>query len=324
MSNLPMTYAGVLYDRTMALWAGTVRPKGIDLNYLEFDHPPDIFDRMIGERAFDSSEMGVSRHFQLADGPDYPFVALPVFPSKVFRRSYIFVNRKAGITGPKDLEGRRVGVPSWSQTAAIWQRGILAEDHGVDLAAIEWVQGGVYEPGGPRGTTVRGLLAEQKVTPTPEGKTLSGMIAAGEIDALIGANIPSSFGRNPDVVRLFPDARAVDRAFFERSGVFPIMHNVVIRRDVWERNRWVADSLYHAFGAAKDWALAKMKVPGSIRYMTPWIDDELDEIETLFGGDPWPMGLDANRATLDTLMRYMVDQHFIAAPKKLDDLFLKV
>jgi 4,5-dihydroxyphthalate decarboxylase len=279
---------------------------------------------MVGELAYDSSEMGVSRHILMAHEANYPFVCLPVFPSKVFRRSYMFMNRKSGIKSPKDLEGKRVGVPAWGQTAAIWQRGILANDHGVNLDAIRWVQGGVYAPGGPRGTTVRGLLKEQKVEPTPDGKTLSGMLAAGEIDALIGANIPDNFGKHPDVVRLFPDARAVDREHFLKTGVFPIMHCVAIRRDAWEKNRWIGDSLYEGFVAAKDHALEKMKVAGSVRYMTPWIDDELDEIETLFGGDPWPCGVEANRKTLETLMRYMVEQHMIAKAPKLEDLFLKV
>lgn len=150
------------------------------------------------------------------------------------------------------------------------------------------------------------------------------MIAAGEIDALIGANIPDTFGKHPDVARLFPDARAVDREHFLKSGVFPIMHAVAVRRDVWEKDKWIAESLYEAFDAAKNLALTKMKYPGSVRYMTPWIDDELDEIETLFGGDPWPSGVEANRKTLETLMDYMVQQHMIAKKPNLDDLFLEV
>jgi 4,5-dihydroxyphthalate decarboxylase len=324
MSGLPLTYAGVMYDRTAPLATGAVKPRGIDLNYLEFDYPPNIFNKMEHELGFDTSEFGISTHIQKWAEKDYPFVFLPIFPSKVFRRSYMFVNRKSGIKSPKDLEGKRVGVPAWGQTAAIWQRGILANDHGVDMDKIHWVQGGVYEYGGPRGTTVRGLLKEQKVEPTPQGKTLSGMIATGEIDALIGANIPDTFGKNPDVVRLFPDARAVDREHFKKSGVFPIMHAVAIRRDVWERNKWIAESLYEAFDAAKTYALTKMKYPGSIRYMTPWIDDELDEIETLFGGDPWPSGVEPNRKTLDKLAEYMVQQHMIAKAPNMDDLFLKV
>lgn len=324
MSALPLTYAGVMYDRTAPLATGAVKPRGIDLNYLEFDYPPHIFNKMEHELGFDTSEFGISTHIQKWAEKDYPFAFLPIFPSKVFRRSYMFVNKKSGISTPKDLEGKRVGVPAWGQTAAIWQRGILANDHGVDMDKIHWVQGGVYEYGGPRGTTVRGLLKEQKVEPTPQGKTLSGMIGTGEIDALIGANIPDTFGKNPEVVRLFPDARTVDREHFKRTGVFPIMHAVAIRRDVLERNKWIAESLYEAFDAAKNYALTKMKYPGSIRYMTPWIDDELDEIETLFGGDPWPSGVAANRKTLDTLATYMVQQHMITNAPNMDDLFLKV
>lgn len=326
MSALPLTYAGILYDRTEPLWNGSVKPQGIDLNYLVFDHPPVIFDRMVANREFDSSEMGLSRHFEMSikHPDDWPFVALPIFPSKVFRRAYIWINKKSGIKEPKDLEGRRVGMPAYGQTAAIWVRGLLANDHGVDMDAINWVVGGVYAPGGPRGTTVKGLTREVRVEPTPDDKTLSGMIADGEIDALIGANVPSTYGKHPDVVRLFPNSREVEQEYFAKSGVYPIMHNVAIRKDVVEDEPWVAHSLYDAFDAAKNKALGLMKADGACRYMLPWLDNDIDEINSAFGGDPWPSGVEANRATLETLMRYMAEQFIIDKPYPVDDFFLPV
>jgi 4,5-dihydroxyphthalate decarboxylase len=320
MSRLRLTFACGKYDRTEALRTGEVEVEGVDLNYIAIEAPREIFDRMGGGAEFDAAEFSASEFIARTARGDCPFVALPVFPSRVFRHGYIYVNRRSGITTPKQLEGRRVGTGLYTQTATVWIRGLLADQYGVDLSRIRWVQGAVEHGGAHGDPSPPPMLRPVAVEINTTGRSLSELLAANDIDALAGAQRPNL--RHADVVPLFADARAVERAYFRDTGIFPIMHLVAIRRDVHAANPWVAASLYKALVEAKNRALARMKHTAALCYMLPWLGEEVEEIDAVFGGDPWPYGVEANRATLAALVRYMAEQHLIAAPPPIEDLFV--
>ena len=321
MPSLPITFACGLYDRMLALQTGEIKPDGIDLNFLVMDSPREIFDRMSSRLEFDACEMSSSEYVSRYAAKKLPFVALPVFASRVFRHGFIVVNRKF-IASAKDLAGKRIGVPLYTQTAAIFIRGLMQHDLGVDLSGIEWVQGAINEPGGYGNPSVMPLLKPVNITPNQSGKSLSDLLEAGEIHAIIGSNLPRALKRNPDVVRLFPDYRAREKDYYRRTRIFPIMHLVVIRNDIYERHPFVATSLYDAFCAAKDRALAKMRFSGTLRYMLPWLPDDVEEIDELFGGDCWPYGVEPNRPTLQALVAYMAEQGLIAESIPIEKLFV--
>ncbi len=324
MRNLPLTVACGPYDRTEALRNGAVQAEGIDLRYLAIQSPPEIFARMIHQRSFDVSEMSVSHYMISRARGGFPFVALPIFPSRVFRHGFIFVNTDAGIRTPKDLEGKRVGVPEYRQTAALWIRGILQHEYGVALERITWMEGGVNTPRQP--DVVMDLRPETRVDLQyiAEGQTLNDMLAKGEIDAMIGARQPFHFGKHPKVARLFRNYREVEAEYYRKTGVFPIMHTLVMQEPVYQEHPWIAESLFKAFEDAKRWALQQMRFSGTIRYTLPWLFADLEEIDALFGGDPWPYGLEPNRKTLEMMAQFLVDQGFLRERPRIDDLFAPV
>jgi 4,5-dihydroxyphthalate decarboxylase len=324
MTRLNLTFATCKYDRMDALQTGDVHVQGVDLNVLTFPAGREIFDRMVGGLEFDASELSSSEYISMAAHGNCPFVALPVFPSRVFRHGYIFVNRRAGIREPKDLEGRRVGVPLYTQTAAIWIRGHLAHEFGVDLASIRWVQGSVEKPGAHGTPHAKPLLQPVPIEQNTSGRSLSELLARGEIEAYIGSRKPACFGRDPYVARLLPNYKELERILFLTKRIFPIMHLVVIRRDVYERHTWLAGSLYKAFVESKRRALSRMRYVGSLSCMLPWLSDAIEEVDEVFGGDAWPYGIDANRPTLEALVAYMVEQHFIPAALPIDQLFAPI
>lgn len=321
MARLNLTYASCRYDRIEALWTGEVQVEGADLNVMVFPTGRKIFDRMVGGQEFDASELSASEFISLMGRGDCPFVAIPVFPSRVFRHGYMFVNRRAGIRRPKDLEGRRVGLPLYTQTASIWARGHLMHQFGVDLDAIHWVEGAV-ETGGSHGQPhALPLLRPARIEKNHTGRALGDLLAAGEIDAYIGSRKPATFGIHPDVARLLPNHHALERELYQRERIFPIMHLVAIRRTVYDRHPWIANSLYAAFVEAKRIALARLRYAGSLAAMLPWLQDEIEEIDEVFGGDPFPYGIEPNRPTLQALVQYMVEQQFIPRPIPVEELF---
>jgi 4,5-dihydroxyphthalate decarboxylase len=327
MPRLSLTYASCKYDRIEALRAGEVQVEGIDLNVIVFPSGRQIFDRMVGGQEFDASELSASEYISLtgrglAKGGDSPFVAIPVFPSRVFRHGYIFVNKRAGIHAPKDLEGRRVGLPLYTQTASIWVRGHLMHQFGVDLNTIRWVQGAV-ESGGAHGNPhALPLLRPARIEQNRTGRSLGELLASGEIDAYLGSRKPVQFGTDPDVVRLLPNHHALERALFERERIFPIMHLVAIRRALYDRHPWIANSLYAAFVESKRIARVRLRYAGSLAAMLPWLQDEVEEIDEVFGGDAFPYGIEPNRPTLEALVQYMVEQHFIPETIPMEKLFV--
>jgi 4,5-dihydroxyphthalate decarboxylase len=321
MSGLPITFACGLYDRMLALYTGDIKPEGIDLNFLVMDNPREIFDRMSNSLEFDACEMSSSEFISRFAAKKLPFVALPVFASRVFRHGFIVVNRKHVKTA-KDLEGKRIGVPLYTQTAALFIRGLMQHDLGIDLSTIEWVQGAINEPGGYGNPNVVPMLKPVNLKNNTTGKSLNDLLEAGEIQALIGSNLPRALKRNPDVVRLFPDYRDKEQDYYRRTKIFPIMHLIVIRNDVYEKNPFVATSLYDAFEAAKNRAWEKMRISGTLRYMLPWLPDDVQEIDDLFGGDCWPYGIEPNRPTLEAMVGYMVDQGLIPDKIPIEKLFV--
>jgi 4,5-dihydroxyphthalate decarboxylase len=322
MSKLRLSFACALYDRVQALYTGEVQPDGIELNFMPIEEPRPIFDRMSGGREFDVAEYSSSEFVQRFANKQCPFVALPVFPSRAFRHGFIAINKKSGIASPKDLEGKRVGVPLYTMTAAIFIRGLLQHEYGVDFEKIHWVQGAVNHAGSHGDPHVLPLLKPMTIEPAPGGKPLNKLIEERLVDATLGTSLPESIRTNPDIARLFPNYVEDEKQYYKRTGIYPIMHLIAIRKDVYERYPFVATSLYNAFVKSKKIALRNMYNLRALRYMTPWLMRDIDEIYDVFGGDPWPYGVEPNRKTLEALVTYLKDQHLIAEKPKVDDLFV--
>jgi ABC-type nitrate/sulfonate/bicarbonate transport system substrate-binding protein len=323
MTALPMTFACGLYDRMTALYTGEVRPAGIDLNFIAVNDPRALFDRMAARQEFDASEMSTSEYVSRFAAGKCPFVAIPAFPSRMFRHGFITVDSRV-VKTPKDLEGKRIGIQLYTMTAAVWIRGLLQHDHGVDLSTVQWVEGAMEEPKPHGNPTVLPPLKPVSIVANTSGKSLSELLEAGDIQAVVGADVPSAIRRVPYVKRLFPDFRAEEKAYYRRTKIFPIMHLVVLRREFHERHPFAATSLFNALEESRTLARRRMRYLGALRYMLPWLPAELDEIDEVFGGDPWPYGIEPNRPTLEALVRFLADQSMIAAPVKLEDLFLPV
>jgi 4,5-dihydroxyphthalate decarboxylase len=241
----------------------------------------------------------------------------------VFRHGSIFVKENSPIKTGADLKGKKVGVPQWTQTAVTYVRGWLQHDAGVPLTSIDWIQAGVNDPGRKEMTTFE-LPPGYRLTSVPD-KSLGQLLVDGDIDAMISARAPNVFldGKH-GIKRLMPDYRAQEEAYFRKTGIFPIMHLVVLRRDVHERHPFIASSLYNAFNEAKALAAEKMRMQGVLRYMLPWMLAEIEDMDKVFGGEPWPYGIEANRATLEAMVQYLADQALIAAPFPIEKLFAPV
>ena len=322
MPKLKLSFASALYDRMQALYTGEVQPAGIELNFMPIEEPRPIFDRMSGGQEFDVAEYSSSEFIQRYAAKQCPFVAIPVFPSRAFRHGFIAIHKKAGINKPKDLEGKRVGVPLYTMTAAIFIRGILQHEYGVDFHKIHWVQGAVNHPGSHGKPTVLPLLQPMPIEIDPSGRSLSDLLEARVIDATLGTSLPEAIRTNPDIARLFPNYVELEKEHFKRAGIYPIMHLVAIKKEIYERYPFVATSLYDAFVESKKIALKNMFNLRALRYMTPFLMRDIDEIYEVFNGDPWPYGVEKNRKTLEALVTYLTDQHLIAAPVKVDELFV--
>ena len=318
MARLPLTLACWDYDRVRPLMDGTVRPDGIDLN-LQPLVVEETFFRMLRHREFDASEMSLSSYVVSLGKPDRPFVAIPVFPSRFFRHSCIFVNAEAGIHEPRDLVGRRVGSPEYQMTAPVWIRGILAEHYDVPADSYAHVTGGEEHPNRDEKIAIR-LPPNFRLERIGPEDTLAAMLRDGRIDALVTARKPSTYdGRR--VVRLFPDYVPVERAYHRRTGIFPIMHVVAIRREIYESNRWVARALLKAFSEAQAVIYQGLRETAALKTMLPWANAHLEEAEALMGRDFWPYGLAKNRPVLEAFLRYHHEQGLSDGTLRPEDLF---
>lgn len=315
MGKIHLTLACWDYDRTRALQDGTIQVEGVDLTYLPL-LVEETFWRMLRYQEFDACELSMGSYLMARDKGSPRFVAIPVFPSRAFRHSYIYINTDSAIREPKDLVGKRVGVPEYQITMAIWVRGILQHDYGVMPGDLNWFTGGAEHPG--REEKLKPDLPKNiDIRPIGPGHTLSSMLERGEIDALICAHIPSPFERrSPKVQRLFPNFRDVEKDYYRRTRIFPIMHTVAVREDFYERHPWVAQSLFKAFSQAKRICQESMYKFAALRYMLAWSIAEMEEERQLFGEDLWPYGLEANRHVLETLVQYAHEQGLIK--KRLD------
>jgi 4,5-dihydroxyphthalate decarboxylase len=320
VEKLHLTVACGDYDRTHALQTGAVNPEGIRLTYVPLE-AEEIFWRMGHHQEFDVSEMSLSNHVTMISRGDSPFVAIPVFPSRFFRHSCIFVNTDAGINNPADFKGKKVGAPEYSITAAVWIRGLLSDDYGVRARDVHWWVGGQEEPGRKERVKLS-LPAEIKVDAIAEDKTLNEMLESGELDALISARSPSCFVKgSPKVKRLFPNFKDVEIAYYKRSKIFPIMHVLIIRKEIYDKHPWIARSLYKAFCAAKDHAIKNMQISNTLACTLPWLSWERERLKEIFGADWWPYGIEANRRVLEHLIRYMAEQGLLARPLKVEEVF---
>ncbi len=322
MSNLRLTLACWDYDRTRGLIDGSVRPDGIELIYLN-QPVEETFFRMMRYREFDCSEMSLSSYVASLQAKDPPFIAIPAFPSRYFRHSCIFISAKSGIREPADLKGKRIGVPEYQMTAPVWIRGILSDDYGVKVTEVEHFSGGEEEPGRDEKLRID-VPASIRLRAIPGDKTLSRMLADGELDALVTARAPSTFYKEPGKVkRLFPHYVEREKEYYRRTKIFPIMHTVVIRRDVYEKNPWVAQSLYKAFGDAKARMMALYGQTAAMPAMLPWSHAAVEEARREIGEDWWPYGLEANRHVLETFLRYHYEQGLSKQRFKPEELFAR-
>jgi len=318
--RVPLTLACWDYDRTLPLAQGDVRPEGVDLTYLNLP-VEETFFRMARFREFEAAELSLSSYV-ISLGRGAPFVAIPVFPSRAFRHNGIYVHAASGITEPAGLAGRLVGVPEYQLTAAVWIRGILAERHGLPVASVRYRTGGLHEPG-RTDKIAHSVPPGVEIEPIPPGRTLAGMLAEGSIDALYSPRTPQPFAAgDPRVARLFADPRAVEEEYFTDTGIFPIMHVIVLRRDVYERRRWLARSLYQAFEEARARTMARMAETAATRYLVPWLYADLERTQQVMGADFWTYGLtQENEHTLRTFLRYSHEQGLASRRHEPAELF---
>jgi 4,5-dihydroxyphthalate decarboxylase len=317
LRRVPLTLAISDYDHVADLTNGRVAAQGIDLNCLSLQIE-EIHFRALTYREFDVSELSLAKYASLISQGDDSLTAIPVFPLRMARHSSIYVRRDGPVHKPADLAGRRVGLPEWAQTAAVYSRGFLVHQYGLDLAAIDWLQAGVNQPGRAEKVKLK-LPGGVKLTPMPE-TSLSDMLVSGEIDAALTAHPPKCFQENhPNVRRLFENYVEVERRYVQETGIFPIMHIIAIKTELVSRDPWIAMNLFKAFEEAKNRSLERALFVGS-RYPIPWSYEYARQAQELIGKDFWPYGAQANRTTLNAFLQYAHEQgvcHRLLQPEEL-------
>jgi 4,5-dihydroxyphthalate decarboxylase len=321
VSNLPLTLACWDYDRTRPLMDGRVEPAGIDLNVL-ISRPEETFRRMIERQEFQVSELSLASYTALKARGECPFVAIPVALSKIFRHSCIYVRADAGINTPADLKGKRAGVYQYGSTGLVFMRGMLQHEYGVLPEDLYLFMSGGRGPYSQRPVIPLNLPAQVNLDALPEGQAPDELLERGELDALFSLYIPASFERgSPRIARLFPNYREIEQDYYRRTRIFPIMHIVVIREDVYREHPWVAASLYEAFCRARDLAVSGLSDTDALRLALPWLIDHVEEARRVFGGDFWAYVLEPNRPTWQALGQYVFEQGLAPRPVSPDELF---
>jgi 4,5-dihydroxyphthalate decarboxylase len=318
MNKVPLTLAIGDYEHTRDLATGQVAVQGASLNVLYLP-PEEAFYRFTFYREWEVSEMSMGKYVSLRSQEDNGIIAIPVFPSRVFRQSMIYVPEGSKITKPEQLKGKRMGVPEWAQTAVIYARGYLVHQAEVPLASVDWVQAGVNEAGRVEKVELK-LPEGVRLRPEPK-HSLNDMLLAGEIDAALSARPPRGFGNG--IRRLFPDYEAVEEAYFKKTGVFPIMHVIVIKTDVLERHPWLAMNLYKAFEEAKRRSIARLSDITASHAPFAWLAPYAERMKRLFGEDFWPYGLEKNRTTLQAFVDFAYEQGVCHRRLALEELFPK-
>ena len=323
MTKLHLTFACGDYDRTRAIEDGSIAVDGCDITYLRLP-VEETFFRMLRHREFDVAEMSLSTYTAtlnaLDDGEEPPFVALPVYTSRQFRHGGMFVNAAAGIEKPSDLAGKRIGMPEIQLTACVWQRGILADEYDLPIDASSFLTGGIEKPGRIEKGKVDVPYPVSSIGPD---QTLAQLLGDGEIEAFFGPRIPSSFSDGSGRVRrLFPDTVASEKAYYEATGIFPIMHVVAIKRELYNRYPWVAQALTKALTEAKNQAYARIYDASALRFMEPWLMVHLEEARAVLGQDYWSYGLgESDHRTLSTFLRYHYEQGLSRTLRTPEQLF---
>lgn len=319
--TLRLTCACWSYDRTSALQTGAISPKDITLDYVALP-PEQTFLKQLRDKEFDVSEMSLSAYITARTKGDDEFLALPIFPSRIFRHSAIYVNPSAGIRKPDDLRGKRVGVGFYQMTAAVWARGLLNDEYGVAAKDIEWITG----PGGRQASAtasavdqLQDLVAGTR-QPVPP---LEMMLERGELDGLVTVHIPQALINGTGAVkRLFENYAAVEQDYFRRTRIFPIMHTLVVRRRIYESHPWIASSLLEAFTEAKRYAERRLYDTNALAVMLPSLISAVEGTRALMGNDYWPYGVKSNETVLSTFIRYLHEQEIVQRPITLDGLFV--
>lgn len=312
--KLQLTLACGPYDINDALIRGDVAPQGIELTVLTYPSPERHW-RMSRGLEFDICELSMASYLMLYDRGSFPAIAVPAFPHRRFRHGFIFVNTAAGIGEPKDLDGRRVGVRTWQTTAGLWARGILQDDYGVDLGSIEWVSQDAED-------VPLEQASRYRIHRVDDGNSVVAMVARGDLDGLIYPDLPEGLlGPGSSVVRLFPEPKAIEIEYVARTGYFPIMHTVVIRRAIVDAHPWVARNVLEAFEESKARAFLAMRDPR--RVSLAWLAEALEEQERVLGPDPWAYDFASNRAALETMIRWSYEQGMISRRLPPEELFAR-
>ncbi|MFQ6025960.1 MAG: PhnD/SsuA/transferrin family substrate-binding protein [Dehalococcoidia bacterium] len=320
MPDLDLTIACWNYDRTRPLLDGRIQPEGISANF-EVLRPRYIFPRMLHDQEFHASEMSLASYVSLKARNECPFVAIPVMLSKLFRHNCIYVRTDAGINQPADLRGKRIGVTQYSSTAVVFMKGMLQHEYGVLPEEMSWFMGGQDTPA-PAPLIPLDLPEEISLSFLPEGQTLEGMLEAGELDALFAVYLPKAFlNGSPQIARLFSNFKEVEQDYYRRTRIFPIMHTVVLREDVYREHPWAAASLYKAFCQAKDLALNGLYDTDALQIGLPFLLDHLEETWRVFGKDYWAYGVEPNLPTLEAISQYVVDQGLAPRVVTPEELF---
>jgi 4,5-dihydroxyphthalate decarboxylase len=319
MSKVQLSIAMGDYDRTRALFDGRVQIDGVDPVYMLLS-PEEMFFRAMRSQDFDVTELSLSSYLVKHSKGECPYVAIPVFLSRAFRHTSIYV-RKDRIKRPEDLKGKRVGLPEYQLTANVWARSILQDDYGVRPEDITWVRGGIETPGRPEKIKLD-LPANVHVEPAPDGTTISELLDRGEIDGFIGPRPPSGQAlKNPDIGWLFDDPTAVAKDYYRRTGVFPIMHVVGIRKELAERHAWLPGALLKAFTQSKAAALELLADTSATKVTLPFVEEQLKAARQTMGEDYWSYGVAAARKTLETFVRHHHSQGLSARLVSVDELF---
>ena len=320
MAKLTLTLACTASDRTRPILDGRVQIPGVEIIGLPGE-PEDIFRRALRDKAFDITELSMASHIVTTARGDSAYIGVPVFPSRAFRHSGVFVRADAGIARAKDLRGRRVGLPEYQQTAAMWMRGILSDRHGVRPEDVEWVVGSQEVAGGTERVAIQlpDRIRMRRIGPQD---TLNTLLLSGELDALITPRPPSSFlDGSSRVVRLWPDYAVAEKEYYGATGFFPIMHCIAVRRTLAEQHPWLPLELFRAFNAAKAIALDEVQRNNFLRVSLPWIAAHYEETAALMGPDPWPYGLARNRRELQAMVDYSATDGLCAEPFDAQRLF---
>jgi 4,5-dihydroxyphthalate decarboxylase len=317
--RLRLTLAINDYDHIRDVTSGRVPVEGVALTTLHFEIE-EIFHRFLKYREWDVSEISLAKYVALISQGDTSLTAIPVFPSRMFRHSAFYIRRDGTVKAPADLAGKRVGLPEWAQTAAVYGRALMAHEWGVALGEVDWVQAGVNEAGRAEKVALD-LPAGVRCRAEP-GRSLNDMLRDGSVDAVMSARPPAAFlSGDPAIARLIPDSREAEASYYAKTGIYPIMHTLALRREIVDAHPWVAMNLFKTFEEAKNRALARARDVAASRLPIPWLREHIAAAEALFGADLFPYGLEPNRKTLEAFLAFAQEQGVTRRALAPEDLF---